>query len=108
MAEVNRRDRGLQPQRTALAWSRTGLAIFVNALIILRAGMQSDQILISALGIALLVASALAVVTGTWRIRYLAAHGAPVSPPWILIASTTGVAWLACLGGVASIILTLP
>ena len=76
MAEVSRPDSGLQPQRTALAWVRTGLAVFVNALIVLRAGFVTAQVFILALGSILLAASALSVVLGTWRVRHLASRGA--------------------------------
>jgi hypothetical protein len=107
VAEVSQRDRGLQPQRTALAWVRTGLAVFVNALIVLRAGLVTKQLVILALGTVLLVASALSVVFGTWRVRHLAAHGARVAPPWILMVGTMWVAWLACVAGIASIFATL-
>lgn len=107
MAEVSQRDRGLQPQRTALAWVRTGLAVFINALIVLRAGLVTKQLAILALGTVLLVASALSVVFGTWRVRHLAAHGARVAPPWILMVGTMWVAWLACVAGIASIFATL-
>jgi uncharacterized membrane protein YidH (DUF202 family) len=107
VAEVSQRDRGLQPQRTALAWVRTGLAVFVNALIVLRAGLVTKQLVILALGTVLLVASALSVVFGTWRVRQLAAHGARVAPPWILMVGTMWVAWLACVAGIASIFATL-
>ena len=75
MAEVASADRGLQPQRTALAWSRTGLAVFVNALIVLRAGLVTDQLFMLALGVFLLVAAGLSVVCGTWRVKHLAADG---------------------------------
>jgi hypothetical protein len=115
MAEVSksvpglppRRDPGLQPQRTALAWVRTGLTVFVNALIVLRAGFVTAQVFILALGTILLAASALSVVLGTWRVRHLAAHGAHVAPPWILMVGTMWIAWLACFAGVVSIVATL-
>ena len=108
MGEVRPYDPGLQPQRTALAWGRTGLAMFVNALIVLRAGLVSDQMLITGLGVILLVAAGLSVVCGTWRVQHLAAHGAQSGPPWVLIAATVGVAWIACFAGVASIVMTHP
>ena len=107
MAEVSRRDSGLQPQRTALAWVRTGLAVFVNALIVLRAGFATAQVFILALGSLLLAASALCVVFATWRVRHLAAHGAEVAPPWILMAGTMWIAWIACFAGVVSIVATV-
>jgi hypothetical protein len=106
MAEVIQRDRGLQPQRTALAWVRTGLAIFVNALVVLRTGIVTHQFFILALGTVLLLASALSVVCGTWRVRHLAAHGARVAPPWILMVGTMWIALLACVAGIVSILAT--
>ena len=107
MAEISQRDPGLQPQRTALAWVRTGLAVFVNALIVLRTGIVSKQFFILALGAVLLVASALSVVCGTWRVRHLAAHGARVAPPWILIVGTMWIALIASVAGIASILATV-
>ena len=108
MAEVAPQDSGLQPQRTALAWSRTGLAVFVNALIVLRAGLASEQGVIIGLGAVLLVAAGLSVVCGNWRVRHLAAHGSRSAPPWPLIATTVWVAWIACFAGVMSIVATRP
>lgn len=81
--------------------------MFINALIVLRAGLVTKQLAILALGTVLLVASALSVVFGTWRVRHLAAHGARVAPPWILMVGTMWVAWLACVAGIASIFATL-
>ncbi len=104
---MSQRDPGLQPQRTALAWVRTGLAVFVNALIVLRTGIVSKQFFILALGAVLLVASALSVVCGTWRVRHLAAHGARVAPPWILIVGTMWIALIASVAGIVSILATV-
>ena len=107
MAEIIQRDRGLQPQRTALAWVRTGLAVFVNALLVLRTGIVTNQFFILALGTVLLVASALSVVCGTWRVRHLSAHEALVAPPRTLIVGTMWIAWIACVAAIVSILATL-
>ena len=53
------RDPGLQGERTALAWSRTAFAVLANSLLVLRSGLSSDRIAITALAIALLVAAAM-------------------------------------------------
>jgi hypothetical protein len=108
MAEVTASDPGLQPQRTALAWSRTGLSVFVNGLIVLRAGSGAQQRFVVALGIVLLLASATTVACGVWRVLHLGKHGARAAPPWALIVAAVWVAWLACFAGVATIVATSP
>ena len=95
-------DPGLQPQRTALAWVRTGLAVFVNALLVMRLGEQHDHPLTTALGILLLAAAAGVTGIGIWRRRILARTPAPLGPPAQMIAATVLVVWLACVAGVGS------
>jgi hypothetical protein len=70
-------DAGLQPQRTTLSWSRTALAIAVNGLLVLRAGLQASDW--SLLGAAAVIGAAALVVfvAGTQRRRAL--QGAPVA-----------------------------
>ncbi len=98
-------DPGLQAQRTALAWVRTGLSVFVNALLALRAGMQGGSPLTAWLGVALLVAAAMTVACGTLRRRQLAATPTPGAPHatmmWMVVV-TTGLAFVA---GTAAIVL---
>jgi uncharacterized membrane protein YidH (DUF202 family) len=98
-------DAGLQPQRTALAWKRTGLALFVNALVILRSGFQEQHTLLIALGIAMAIGSGWMASYGTWRAKQLARHVVPGLPAEPVVL---GIAVLACavsLTGLLSIAL---
>ncbi|RIK13558.1 MAG: DUF202 domain-containing protein [Acidobacteria bacterium] len=72
--EVPARDTGLQQERTALAWRRTGLALAVGALLLTRLTLDT-------LGTAVVVPAAIGLVLAGWVIsvtlrgrRYAAAH----------------------------------
>jgi uncharacterized membrane protein YidH (DUF202 family) len=97
------RDPGLQAERTALAWSRTGLAVFVNALLALRSGWANDETSITILGLALLMASGAAALCGGWRRKHLVSGRHGIAPPAIVIAAAAGVTLLACAAAIASI-----
>ena len=102
---MTRFDPGLQRERTAMAWSRTGLAVLVNALIVLRAGAHANRSFILALGFLLLAAAAGAVACGAWRAHRLA-DGADATTPWLLVVATVGIVWIACVAGVVAIAAT--
>lgn len=62
---------GLQPERTALAWKRTGLAILVVAALLLRDGIHRG----SPFGLAACGGALLAAGLSWWASRYTSASG---------------------------------
>lgn len=102
---MNPRDPGVQPERTALAWGRTGLAVTVNALLVLRAGLLTSHPFLVALSFMLLLAALGAIVCGAWRSRLLSGGKVTSAPPPALMAATVMVAWVTCAAGLASLVL---
>jgi uncharacterized membrane protein YidH (DUF202 family) len=98
-------DPGLQPQRTALAWTRTSLALFVNAALALRAGLKAHAPVLMALGVVLLVASAAGVACGAWRREQLRRLDAPAAPHHGLLLAAVVACWLAVLTGLLAVAL---
>jgi len=97
------RDPGLQAERTALSWSRTGLAIAVNAVLALRSGLISDQPALAATGVALFILAGVAIVHGAIRRQQLDARGGFVPPPSWAMLGVAATVLLAALAGVMSI-----
>ena len=97
------RDPGLQPERTALAWSRTGFAVLVNALLALRSGWSIQSVPIMALGVLMLLSCAAAIAYGAVRRRHLSGGIAPLAPPALAIWIVAAFFMVACATGVASI-----
>lgn len=95
------RDPGLQPERTALAWVRTSVALLVNALIVLRGGLSHHQPALLVLGGVLLALAAGGATFAGWRRRQLDA--APGAPPAVALQAVVGATFLAAAGGLASI-----
>lgn len=95
-------DPGLQPQRTVLAWSRTTLALAINALLVLRAGLQTGDQALLALG-AVVGMGAGAIAVAAMRRRHQLAHRA-YAPATALIASMAAAVLLAACGGLWAIL----
>ncbi|PJJ62151.1 uncharacterized membrane protein YidH (DUF202 family) [Compostimonas suwonensis] len=98
------RDHGVQPERTALSWNRTALALVVNALLAIRSGWVGGFAGFTVVGAVLLLAAVAAVVYGTHRRRELDREPTRPVPPAAVLAAA-GVTLLACAAGVASVLL---
>jgi uncharacterized membrane protein YidH (DUF202 family) len=100
------RDPGLQAERTGLAWTRTALAVFANALLSLRIGWTSESVGVTALAISLLVACAVLVAHGAWRRRILLGARPEIAPSHFAIALTGFLAFLTSMAGLASLLVS--
>ncbi|MFC6985912.1 DUF202 domain-containing protein [Streptomyces cirratus] len=83
-----RRDAGLQPERTRLAWRRTTLACSVTAVLALRQALRGSGSALEAGGAALIVLVWLAFLgVAHRRIRELAAYRPPVLAPRVALGA---------------------
>jgi uncharacterized membrane protein YidH (DUF202 family) len=85
-----KRDGGLQPERTALAWKRTALAATVDALLALRAGMQAHESVVTWLGVVLVPVAFLLALAAAGRRRTLL-HTACAPAPGLMFLTAAGV-----------------
>jgi hypothetical protein len=97
---MNHCDPGLQPQRTSLAWSRTGLAVLVNAVVVLRTATHARNGLLLALGLGLLLASCIVGLCGAGRNTALRSGLHRTGVPWRSIFSVTAVTLTAAVAGI--------
>jgi uncharacterized membrane protein YidH (DUF202 family) len=100
-------DPGLQPERTALAWTRTALAIAVNALLSLRSGFVAGEPWLVAVGVLLFAASGTVVAIGTVRRRQLSGERLVITPPAGALVVVMVATLAASAGGVASVLVML-
>ena len=106
-AAPQRRDPGLQAERTALSWNRTGLSVLANALLVLRTGWTTAEASLTVVAIALLAAAGAAILYGAWRRRHLLSGHPSIAPSAFAIAAAAIVTLVACAAGIASILLVL-
>ncbi|MFC5790536.1 DUF202 domain-containing protein [Agromyces tardus] len=99
-------DPGLQPERTALAWSRTSLTLAVNALLSVRAGFIAGEPLLVSVGVILFGTAGAAIVVATLRRRQLSGDTLTITPPRGALAGLTAATLLACIAGIVSVMAT--
>lgn len=89
------RDPGLQPERTSLAWRRTGLATLVNAALILREAAVSGRTALGWIALLLLASCMVLFWVSVQRQRALAAAPPPGAPRSFQVGCAVGAALLA-------------
>lgn len=102
------RDPGLQAERTALAWNRTGLTLLVNAVLALRLGLAAGQSLMLALGGTLLCGAGAVMWIGRQRRRSLLGDTRIGGPPLWMVRFTLLAAVAAAFAGVAGVLVSMP
>lgn len=89
-------DPGLQPERTALAWRRTALAIAVNGGLLVRSALQSGSAVLGLVAGLVLLAALGVFGFGAARRNALLREGTPRAPHGALLLFVLGAVLLAC------------
>lgn len=98
------RDPGLQPERTALAWRRTSMAMIVNGLLVVRAGADAGSVFLGSIGGLVLAAGGAVAVLGWQRRRSLLEAKSPTAPHARAMQFMLAATLLACVAAVLSFV----
>lgn len=102
---MKRQDPGLQPERTALAWTRTTLCFAVNAMLLTRLGMNHHSTLVIVTGLVLLGGTLALLMVALQRRQQFAGpaiysamrrHLPGICVVFSLVACGTGIAAMFC------------
>lgn len=97
-----KRDPGLQPERTTLAWRRTAAALMVNGFLVLRSGMQEHGRWLLLLGGLISVFAIAMMLMADRRAIRLATHADAPSATWMLLTALGTL--FACCASVATLL----
>lgn len=86
-----------------MAWSRTALLVVANAILMLRAGLQSDSSELISLGILLCVIAPTIAVFG-WRRRAQMSSRLPAAPHPLVMAALSAVTLACGIGGLWALV----
>lgn len=93
-------DRGLQPERTLLSWSRTALSIVVNSLLTIRSGYMHNYNYLMIFGFLLLLCSGLLIIAIAHRsVNILQIMHKSKKTYYSLPMIISLLSCLACMGG---------
>lgn len=89
-------DPGLQPERTSLAWHRTGLAMLFNGALLVRTTAEAHSPALVTVASLVVIAALLTFAVAWHRDKMLARPASPVAPHTVLVMLLVGSVWIAC------------
>jgi uncharacterized membrane protein YidH (DUF202 family) len=101
-------DEGLQPERTALAWRRTGLVGAVAAIALARAAITRGSVVIAVMCVAIVVVAAATLFEGTRELgARVAAEDGSLPAPTVPVAARATVAVVTLLAVIGFVLVVV-
>lgn len=101
------RDPGLQPERTGLAWSRTGLLALIVACLSIRIGLSAAAVLHLLVALLLAALGCMSLHRGHQRSRYKAGEEVATSASRKYLLATSSLIVIACATDAALLFMRL-
>lgn len=94
---MSSRDPGLQPERTGLAWSRTGLLALIVACLSIRIGLSAAAALHLVVALLLAALGCMSLHRGHQRSRYVAGEDVATGTSRKFLLATSSLVFIACV-----------
>ncbi|EKS29164.1 DUF202 domain-containing protein [Afipia felis] len=101
------RDPGLQPERTGLAWSRTGMLALIVACLSIRIGLTAAAALHLLVALLLAALGCMSLHRGHQRSRYVTGEEVATSTSRKYLLATSGLVVIACFTDAALLLTRL-